>query len=172
MNADVREEIAFMKRLGWTQDGKPKTHIKMRHPKWGQIAVPCSPSDYRWRANHRAELARSMGTTLTALLKEMGVRPPKSQKRRRGRPKRKRVVPETELHDRRVGALHRIIDKLIDTRLERLEKVNSLSGPSSAQSVQREIHALERKKQELDWNPPSDPIDPRVVRRAERVLNR
>lgn len=174
MNADVRNEIALMKSIGWREEGKPTSHVKMRHAKWGLVVIPCSPSDHRWRANHRAELARRMETTLSALLRELGLRAPKREgrkrARRRGRPKCDPITPEVELHDRRVRALHKIIDRLIDRRLERLETVNSLGGPSEAVKIQSEIHALEQKKQDLDRNPPSNPIDPRVVRRSERVL--
>lgn len=172
MNSDVKREVAHMEDIGWERVSSNGGHIKMRHPEHGEFVLSFSPSDRRWRANHRSTLARAMGITQRALLVQMGIAQTKSKRgkrggRRRGRPKRTR--PETTYQERRIVALRGIIDRLIDRRRERLRS-GVLAGPSDGMKVQAEIHALEEKRRELDLNPPEDEIAPELIARAEHAL--
>jgi hypothetical protein len=118
-----------------------------------------------------------MGMTLNDLLGVLGLRKPKNpnriKKRKRGRPKTNATDPIAEQHDRRVLALHGILNLMIERRLDLIDRINAMSGPSSdAAKVQSEIHDLQERKRVLDLEPPTKEVSPEVIARSEATLER
>lgn len=66
--------------LGFECRGKLNNgHIGFEHPRFGSTEMGSTPSDVRWRENHRRKVASLMGLTKHELEVRVGVRPEKHQ---------------------------------------------------------------------------------------------
>lgn len=77
-NKEIRAEMEILERLGYSLDpNSPTGLLAFHHPDHGRFVLHATPSDWRWRENHRAKLAAHMGTTKGELELRLGLRPPK-----------------------------------------------------------------------------------------------
>ncbi len=82
-NREVSVEADHLLSLGFVYEGpNGNGHYNFTHPKHGATFLPATPSDWRWRKNHRATVARQMGISLRELEDRLGI-----QRRQSGRVK-------------------------------------------------------------------------------------
>lgn len=74
MTKEVKVEKRMMVELGFEYLGQNGGHHQFRHPRYGRVSLPESPSDHRWRLNFRTQVARRLGITKAELERKSGVR--------------------------------------------------------------------------------------------------
>lgn len=58
MKSEVKDLIKDMKARGWEVLPGRRKHIKMHHPKFGNVILPRTPSDERWLLNKLSQIKK------------------------------------------------------------------------------------------------------------------
>lgn len=152
-NREVSVEADHLLSLGFQFEGhNGNGHFNFRHPRHGATFLPATPSDWRWKKNHRATIARQMGISLRELEDRLGI-----QRRRSGRvrfrteDKQKQNFPRRIVESMRPAAkpeaapdpvLDLPIDEQIEARVEERQAARQSANALEAERLDRQLADL------------------------------
>lgn len=152
-NREVSVEADHLLSLGFIYEGSNGNgHHNFSHPKHGATFLPATPSDWRWRKNHRTTVARQMGISLRELEDRLGI-----QRRRSGRVRFKTEDKQKQNFPRRIvesmrpepkakpapdPVLGLPIDEQIEARVEQRQAARQSANALEAERLDRQIADL------------------------------